>query len=81
MALFLIKRIWGLCVCVLFAQEFNTFPLLMRAISYVTHQEAMIRVAVQTIILNVYRGICLYDLFIVYVCVYLFMYSFDVFIW
>jgi protein CLEC16A len=39
-----------------FNQETHTFPLLTRAISYVTSPEAMIRVAVQTIILNVYKG-------------------------
>lgn len=39
-----------------FNHETHTFPLLTRAISYVTSPEAMIRVAVQTIILNVYKG-------------------------
>ena len=38
-----------------FSQENDDFPLLTRATELLTHEEAMVRIASQTVILNVYR--------------------------
>ena len=42
-----------------YLQHLRDFPLYTEAIKFFNHPESMVRIAVRTLTLNVYRGVCL----------------------